>query len=47
MPKVEQTIAEMESKQIHIKKDNLEYVLWKDGNGFYMSCHEAGEYSAA
>lgn len=43
MPKVEKTIAEMESRQIHIKKENLEYVLWKDSRGFYMSCHESGE----
>ena len=44
MPKVEKIIAELENRQIPIKKGNVEYRLCKDSNGFYVTRYEAGNY---
>ena len=43
LPKVNSIIADLETIQKHIKKDNLDFVIFKQGNTYCMTCHENNE----
>lgn len=43
LPKMDSIINELESIQKHIKRDNKEYVIFKQGDTYCMACHENNE----